>query len=332
MTRNYDYDAEVIIIGAGIAGLSAHHELSRNGVKTIILEKSRGQGGRCATRRGEHFIADHGAQFFTIKNPSWASITKKHENSLHPIILSNTFTHPRYIHPSGISAISRFFDARDSLKNLEKVNLIHYSTEKNRYEIKTESENLYTAKNVILTAPVPQSLELLDASRLKIHHSETESKLRAIQYDSCFALIIGLAAPIELGSSGILKYPNADFAGIYNQSEKGINTSSPALVAHASPLLSEALWNEHPDQARAILVSKIEHYFLSIGIRLESKHIDLHRWKYSEPKTCFEQPYVFLRSAGQELALAGDSFARSSVEGAFESGLGAAQALLKQGV
>lgn len=325
-------DAEVIIIGAGIAGLSAYHELAQQRVKVLILEKSRGLGGRCATRRGEHFVADHGAQFFRIKNPHWAILVESHRSHLRSIQLHSSSTHPRYVHEAGMSSLTRFFDAKASVKTLEKVTRVEHSLETGVYVLNTESGNRFTAKNIVLTAPIPQSLDLLNASDFKIQNPEVESKLRAIQYEPCLALILELNTPIRFGPFGILKNPNSDFAGIYNQDQKGLNTPSPSLVIHASPALSQELWNEEPDHIKSILISKVEACLLKIGVSLEIGQIHLHRWKYSEPKMCYEKSYVFLKSPGQELALAGDGFGSSSIEGAFESGLSAARALLQQGI
>jgi phytoene dehydrogenase-like protein len=42
---------DAIVIGAGISGLAAATELAKAGCRTIVLEKSRGIGGRMATRR-----------------------------------------------------------------------------------------------------------------------------------------------------------------------------------------------------------------------------------------------------------------------------------------
>jgi predicted NAD/FAD-dependent oxidoreductase len=55
---------QVIVIGAGIAGLQCARELTRRGIRTTVLERSRGVGGRCATRRildGQP--VDHGVPF-----------------------------------------------------------------------------------------------------------------------------------------------------------------------------------------------------------------------------------------------------------------------------
>lgn len=57
----------VAVVGAGIAGLVAARALAEAGCAVTVFEKSRGPGGRCATRRSEvgpfhHGVAGFGAQ------------------------------------------------------------------------------------------------------------------------------------------------------------------------------------------------------------------------------------------------------------------------------
>ena len=60
----------IAIIGSGSAALTAARQL--NDVADVTLfEKSRGVGGRMATRRAEPYSFDHGAQFFTAKTPAF---------------------------------------------------------------------------------------------------------------------------------------------------------------------------------------------------------------------------------------------------------------------
>ncbi len=59
---------KVAIIGAGIAGISAARTLQNAGLNVVVFEKSRGWGGRCATKRWEGQILDHGAQYFTMRD------------------------------------------------------------------------------------------------------------------------------------------------------------------------------------------------------------------------------------------------------------------------
>jgi len=66
----------VAIIGAGMSGLACAGTLSEAGWHVTIFEKSRGAGGRMATRRLEtpHGTAsfDFGAQYFTVRDPGFA--------------------------------------------------------------------------------------------------------------------------------------------------------------------------------------------------------------------------------------------------------------------
>ncbi len=53
--------AEIAIIGAGLAGLTAAAALTAAGRTVCVLDKSRGTGGRLATRRTDAGAFDHGA-------------------------------------------------------------------------------------------------------------------------------------------------------------------------------------------------------------------------------------------------------------------------------
>ena len=68
----------IAIIGAGISGLSLANML-KDIANVKVFEKSRGFGGRVATRYSEDFEFDHGAQFFTIK-------TNKFQKFMQPLI------------------------------------------------------------------------------------------------------------------------------------------------------------------------------------------------------------------------------------------------------
>ncbi|MSO32728.1 MAG: FAD-dependent oxidoreductase, partial [Ilumatobacteraceae bacterium] len=58
----------VVVVGAGIAGLTAARALSHAGHSVIVLDKGRSVGGRMATRRIGDATVDHGAQFFTVRS------------------------------------------------------------------------------------------------------------------------------------------------------------------------------------------------------------------------------------------------------------------------
>ena len=63
----------VAVVGGGLAGLTCAQTLQAGGCEVVVLEKSRGPGGRLSTRRTESAQYDHGAQYFTVRDPQFAS-------------------------------------------------------------------------------------------------------------------------------------------------------------------------------------------------------------------------------------------------------------------
>ena len=61
---------DVLIIGGGLAGLTAATILTEKGKIAIVLDKGRGPGGRMSTRRMGEARCDHGAQFFPLVSKS----------------------------------------------------------------------------------------------------------------------------------------------------------------------------------------------------------------------------------------------------------------------
>jgi NADPH-dependent 2,4-dienoyl-CoA reductase/sulfur reductase-like enzyme len=57
------------VVGAGISGLTCARTLADHGLPVTVFEKSRGVGGRMATRRSDNgAVFDHGAQYFTVRD------------------------------------------------------------------------------------------------------------------------------------------------------------------------------------------------------------------------------------------------------------------------
>ena len=58
--------SDVLIVGAGLAGLLAANALQAAGQTVRVVEKARGVGGRLATWRLGPGRGDYGAQFFSF--------------------------------------------------------------------------------------------------------------------------------------------------------------------------------------------------------------------------------------------------------------------------
>ncbi|MFP3869223.1 MAG: FAD-dependent oxidoreductase [Desulfobacteraceae bacterium] len=60
---------DVLIVGAGLAGLSCARRLYQEGISYLILEASDGVGGRVRTDRLEGFLLDRGFQVLQTAYP-----------------------------------------------------------------------------------------------------------------------------------------------------------------------------------------------------------------------------------------------------------------------
>ncbi|WP_320775436.1 NAD(P)/FAD-dependent oxidoreductase [Streptomyces sp. CRN 30] len=63
------YQADVVIVGAGVAGLAAAHRLTSQGVSTVVLEAAPVVGGRMATEKIDGFRLDRIGQLLSTSSP-----------------------------------------------------------------------------------------------------------------------------------------------------------------------------------------------------------------------------------------------------------------------
>lgn len=66
-------DTDVVVIGAGVAGLQCARRLQRSGLAVQVVEKNDSVGGRVGTDRIDGFLCDRG---FQVLNPSYPAVRK----------------------------------------------------------------------------------------------------------------------------------------------------------------------------------------------------------------------------------------------------------------
>ena len=323
-----------LIIGGGISGLIIATELKRNGLKTTILDKGRGIGGRLATRRIKHSsdiegIFDYGAQHFTVSNPKfqvWVDewikqgIVEEWSQGF-PKADGNIQDNNSYYR--GIAS------NRSLAKHLAKELDIHTSTKIINLKWQEDSQWLIQAENganfagdiLIMTSPIPQSLALLDSSQITLA-PELRKRLEEVVYHKCIAVLALLEKPSQIPEPGGLLLDKNPLSWIASNHLKGISPQGYAVTLHASSEFSETHWETNNEN----LVNQL---FAAASPWLNSHVIEyqVHRWRYSQPCTVYGEPYLALPELS--LILAGDAFVAPNVEGAALSGLAAAEYILQ---
>ena len=74
----------IAVVGAGIAGIACARTLMQAGHRVSVFEKSRGTGGRMATRRTEFGSFDHGTQYFTVRDARFAKALETAQGLVRP--------------------------------------------------------------------------------------------------------------------------------------------------------------------------------------------------------------------------------------------------------
>jgi oxygen-dependent protoporphyrinogen oxidase len=71
-------DADVVVVGAGIAGLTAAHELRRAGADVLVVEEKPHVGGRMHTFRHAGFAVDEGAEQISLRHyrATWELVSR----------------------------------------------------------------------------------------------------------------------------------------------------------------------------------------------------------------------------------------------------------------
>jgi len=314
---------EVLIIGAGMAGLAAASALREAGRTVAVLEKGRGLGGRLATRRIGSAVFDHGAQFMTARDPRVIALIERWREAGAAVEWCRGFSgtaegHPRWRGQPGMTALAKQLAAGVDVRVDTQVCAI--TREASTWRISTQAGPMLTADALILTAPVPQALTLLDAGKFSLP-AETRSRLEAIRYERCLAVMATLEAPSIIPAPGVLTFTEGPIAWVADNQKKG-TSPEPAITLHASPEFSLKNWERNKHEVGRELLEAV-----AVHLGAPVKEFQVHGWRYSRPIS-EETGGAFPLSSEPPLLLAGDAFAGPKIEGAVLSGWAAARALL----
>jgi hypothetical protein len=199
--------------------------------------------------------------------------------------------------------------------------VIEISWDGDGWSVRTEPHGLFRGAFVVLTPPLPQSLDLIRASGLTLP-STAKDRLEAVAYEPCLALLALLREPSQIPDPGGMWLSGEPIAWLADNQQKGISPRAVGVTIHAGAGFSQAHWRADDDAIAGRLLAAASHWLGS-----EVAQYQVHRWRYSKPSTFYGEPCLRLKDPGPWV-LAGDALAGPRIEGAFLSGLSAADAIL----
>jgi len=308
----------VVVIGAGMAGLTAARDLMEGGHQVTVLDKGRRAGGRMATRVFDDGTrADSGAQFFTVRTDEFQ---RRVSGWLDDGMVwewcrgfGNDDGHARYAAVGGMAELAgRLADGID-VRTSVRVAAVRPSGRRwtvswpERHGI--ESGAIATDA-VILTAPVPQAVALVPGL----------TGAPDLAYSSTLSLLVALDAPPGISPPGGIQLDDDPvWSWVADNVCKRVS-ARPAVTLHTRPEVAADRWEEESGQLEADLLSAATPWLGGASVVATS----VHRWRYAtpvepHPDRCWVAP-------GAGMILAGDAFGGPRVEGAFLSGRAAAEA------
>ncbi len=324
-------ELDYIIIGAGISGLSLARKLSSKNI--LILEKSRGVGGRACTRRFDGNRFDHGAQYFSARSSEFKKLTKElleqnlikvWFNQLHSIEdnLGNTLEkelkdeYPRYIVPGGMNGLGKYLAFDLKILNQKKVKTL--SKDGIFWKVACEDSSEFFAKNLILTSPAEQTLEIIKASNLDSNLKLDNKNLKNISYYKCITILMSFDYDMKLPNPGgfVFKDPEP-IAWIADNLAKEVASKTSALTIQCGPKFSEKNFAKTEDEIIKLLNT-------SRLFSKEPKATQIQKWRYAKLNNYNKEGFTILDNE-KTLFCCGEGFLGPRVESAFNSGLALAK-------
>ncbi|GGX48096.1 NAD(P)/FAD-dependent oxidoreductase [Saccharospirillum salsuginis] len=229
------------IVGAGLSGMTLARELTAAGHHCQVFEKSRGRGGRLATRRREGWQADHGAQFFTVRDNAFQKVVDDWEANgwvqpwaIEPLVYDRDGFHPaeetsiRYVGTPSMNAmvlgmsegIDLFLQTR--VDRLERVD--------HQWRLWDDAGEHYGQFDaVFLTAPLAQSLALLPSG------SRAEVPLRGATMLPTWSMALAFEDDTGIESDGYFVQEGVINWAARDSSKPGREPSPEVWVMHFSP-------------------------------------------------------------------------------------------------
>jgi hypothetical protein len=337
---------QVVIIGAGLAGLACGRELVRRGRVVRVLERSRGVGGRCATRRVEGQAVDHGiamvhggtARFRQFVDD--LALPGRVEGWPGRVVAARLACQPdafgdgawRFALEDGVSRLPKAVGAGLCLRLGQRVMAVH----EDGAELICTSEGgeSHRAPVVVLAGSLPQSLALAEPLvRDWPGAADTVARLRSIEIVPVLTVLAGypLAGP-EPGFDSWHPFETTMVQSIHHDSAKRAAPRDRVLVLHARPRFARERLDDSPLEWASDLLWEAGEVVGEWVSR--PAWVQPHRWGSGRVRIGDQQPApcVLRAPGGALLVLAGDAFGGSpGLEGAALSGLAAAEHIIGSG-
>ncbi|MFI7545374.1 NAD(P)/FAD-dependent oxidoreductase [Actinoplanes sp. NPDC049599] len=294
----------VVVVGAGIAGLSCARELAAGGAAVRVHERGRVVGGRLASRRINGRYADLGAAYFVADDPGFAALAERWQarglaqpwTDTLAVFPGEPTTGPmRWAAPGGLRSLAT--DLADGLD----------------VELGSELGTVPPdADAVVLAMPGPQALRLDPPAAVA-------DAARAQVWEPVLAAVCTYRRRSWPELHGAFVNDHPVLATIFDDGDRR-GDGAAVLVAHSTPGFARPRLAD-PGAAAGELAGAVGEV---LGLT-DRPEVHVHRWTYAHPA-----PGTPSYATDGRVWLAGDAFGKPRVQTAWLSGRAVARAILGQ--
>lgn len=332
----------VAVLGAGMAGAAVAHVLALAGHAVHVFDKSRGPGGRMATRRVEwvdrHGHAattrfDHGALGFSARSTAFqafvdralaAACLAEWKPRLAPRSLPLESGAPLYVPAPDMPALCRQMLQGVPTSMAFAVDGLHHGA----LGWQVQGGGARHASNfdaVVLALPPAQAAPLLNPHRLDWARHACTARMQP-----CWTVMGVTDDPAPALGWDLARPPSGPLAWVLRSDARPGRAAVPGQahwVAHAGPGFSQQHLEEPAAWVQQQMQAALAEY---VGQPLDWQHCTVHRWRYALPQAHGTVPATSVWwDATQGLGVCGDYFGDYFGVSGVESAWLSAQSLCK---
>ena len=321
--------ARCLVIGAGIAGLSAARRLHEGGFTVTVLDKGRVAGGRMSTRHSADWVADHGAQYFTARDPDFrVEVARWQQAGAAALwtprlcafeaggVRASSEKLQRFVGVPGMTAPAQLLAEGLNLHNGITVTALRRDADGWRVECAEQGELDERFDAVVVAVPAPQAVPLLAPVSSALASEASRARMQG-----CWAVMLRPGAPLDLPFDAAF-VNDGPLRWVARNGSKPGRDGQETWTLHASSAWSEAHIEDDSDSVTQALVDAFE----ALGGSAPAS-CTAHRWRYAITDSAVDGGCLWHPADG--LGMCGDWLNGGRVEGAWLSGRALAEQMLQ---
>ncbi len=300
---------ELLIIGSGISGLSAALEAKKYFQTVLIIDKGYHSGGRICSKKINSFCFNHGAPYISKSSKRFNLGFSNFINKLDKVVPFKVSSYKKtndsvlLVNPNMRSLFN---------KHLYKLN-INQKTKVLHYQIKCDNDKIYKSKKIIVTAPAPQTADLI-----KDVSPEMLKYINRANFSQCITILLGFNQSFDLPLNSFFYDEIGGICSLLNENHNNKYLKKSSLVIRMSDEWSQFHFNKTNDEIINHCLSIISKKFNVIKINnVVSTYC--HKWRYSQVTKRLPSNASIVNKE-KNLGVAGDWTLGPTIEDAYNSG------------